>query len=452
MLFTIKTTSKDCKARTGIITTRHGIIHTPAFIPVATKGSVKAMTMEQLQELDAEILMCNTYHLFLKPGEELISKLGGLHKFMNWNKPIITDSGGFQVFSLGYGLVHRANKIKSKLSEDEITHLERIDKTTKEENKEMMLAKISGDTVKFRSVYDTSWQEFTPEKSIAIQHKLGGDLIIAFDECTSPLHDYDYVKESLARTHKWAEMCLAYHKKNVKKGEKLEKEKKLERVRKEERGEKGEKEEKEEKEKKEGSWEGKPNQFLLGVVQGGNFNDLRKESAVFFANKEFDAYALGGFFGEDKQEMYKLVGIVDEILPENKFRHLLGIGTPEDIILGVEQGIDTFDCNSATRIARVGYIYILPESDGNVENKFRYRLTNAEFEDDKMPLDKNCECWVCRNYTRAYVRHLLKAQEYTGYTLASYHNVYFFINLMKRIRKAIDDDKFLEMKKKWLGN
>lgn len=421
-LFTITSKSKDCKARTGIITTRHGIIHTPAFIPVATKGSVKAMTMEQIQELDAEILMCNTYHLFLKPGEELISKLGGLHKFMNWNKPIITDSGGFQVFSLGYGLVHRANKIKSKLSEDEITHLERIDKTTKEENKEMMLAKISGDTVKFRSVYDTSWQEFTPEKSIEIQHKLGGDLIIAFDECTSPLHKYDYVKESLARTHKWAEMCLAYHKKNVKKGEKGS------------------------------NWEKKPNQFLLGVVQGGDFNDLRKESAVFFANKDFDAYALGGFFGEDKKEMYTLVGEVDEILPENKFRHLLGIGTPEDIILGVEQGIDTFDCNSATRIARVGYIYILPESGGNVENKFRYRITNAEFEDDKNPLDKNCECWVCRNYTRAYVRHLLKAQEYTGYTLASYHNVYFFINLMKRIRMAIEEDKFLEMKKKWLGN
>ena len=179
-LFTIKTSSKDCKARTGIITTRHGAIETPAFIPVATKASVKAMTSEQMSQLGAEILMCNTYHLFLKPGEKLISKLGGLHKFMNWNKPIITDSGGFQVFSLGYGLVHKANKIKSKLSEDEIKHLERIDKTTKEENKDMMLAKISGDKVKFRSVYDTSWKEFTPEISIGIQHKLGGDLIIAF--------------------------------------------------------------------------------------------------------------------------------------------------------------------------------------------------------------------------------------------------------------------------------
>ena len=412
MLFTIK--SKQNKARTGVITTKHGNIQTPAFIPVATKATVKALTQEQINELGSQILMCNTYHLFLKPGEKLIEKFGGLHKFMNWNKPIITDSGGFQVFSLGYGLVHKANKIKSRLSEEEQKSIEQNALRVKEENKEVMLAKIKGDKVTFRSVYDNSIQELTPEKSIAIQHKLGSDLIIAFDECTSPLHDYDYVKTSLARTHKWAEMCLKYHQENVSHSD------------------------------------NSPNQFLLGVIQGGNFQDLRKESAQFFAERDFDAYALGGFFGESKEDMYKLVGEVDEILPENKFRHLLGIGTAEDILLAVEQGIDTFDCNSATRVARAGYIYILPNSGGTVENKFRFRLIGKDFEDDKQPLDPNCDCWVCKNYSRAFVRHLLKTNEYTGYTLASFHNIYFFIKLMEKIRKAIDDGKFEELKKEWL--
>jgi len=422
MLFTIK--SKQDKARTGVITTKHGSIETPAFMPVATKATAKALTQEQMNELGSQILMCNTYHLFLKPGEELIAKFGGLHKFMNWNKPIITDSGGFQVFSLGYGLVHKANKIKSRLNEEEIKGLEKVEKDIKEENKEKMLAKIKGDTVTFRSIYDNSVQELTPEKSIAIQHKLGSDFIIAFDECTSPLHDYEYVKESLERTHRWADMCLNYHKKNVKKSlwDALENE----------------------------TSEEKPNQFLLGVIQGGNFQDLRKESAQFFAERDFDAYALGGFFGESKEDMYKLVGEVDEILPEDKFRHLLGIGTAEDIILAVEQGIDTFDCNSATRIARAGYIHILPQSGGTVENKFRYRITGKEYEDDSKSLDPNCDCWVCKNYTRAFVRHLLKANEYTGYTLASYHNIYFFIKLMEKIRNFINEGKFQELKKQWL--
>ncbi len=412
-LFTISHKSSDCKARTGIIQTKHGSIKTPAFIPVATKASVKAMTMEQMDELGAEILMCNTYHLFLKPGEELIAKSGGLHKFMNWQKPIITDSGGFQVFSLGFGLLHKANKISSRLSEDEISRLEDIDAKQKIKT---MLVKINDDAVKFRSIYDGTWKELNPEISIGIQHKLGADLIIAFDECTSPLHDYDYVKESLARTHRWAERCLDYHKKNVSR-----------------------------------SSDNSPNQFLLGVIQGGNFEDLRKESAEFFASKEFDAYALGGFFGEDKKEMYKHVGLVDDILPESKFRHLLGIGTAEDIFLAVEQGIDTFDCNSPTRVARAGYIYIQPESGGTVKNKFRYRLTTKKYEEDNTPLDENCDCWVCKTYTKSYIRHLLDANEYTGYTLASYHNVYFFIKLMEKIRKAIEEDRFEELKKEWLG-
>jgi len=425
MLFTIK--SKQGKARTGVITTKHGNIQTPAFMPVATKATAKALTQEQMEQLGSQILMCNTYHLFLKPGEELIDKFEGLHKFMNWNKPIITDSGGFQVFSLGYGLVHKANKIKSRLNEDEIKSLEKLESGSengngiKEENKEKMLAKIKGDTVTFRSVYDNSVQELTPEKSIEIQHKLGSDLIIAFDECTSPLHDYEYVKTSLARTHRWAEMCLTYHKANVQKS------------------------------KWDSSENETPHQFLLGVIQGGNFADLRKESAKFFSKREFDAYALGGFFGESKEDMYKLVGEVDEILPENKFRHLLGIGTAEDILLAVEQGIDTFDCNSATRVARAGYIYITNKSGGTVENKFRYRLLGKEFEDDAKPLDENCDCWVCKTYTRAFIRHLLKANEYTGYTLTSYHNIYFFIKLMENIRKSIDEGKFGELKKEWLG-
>lgn len=422
-LFTITTPSlekdskgNNCLARTGIIQTKHGSIKTPAFIPVATKASVKAMSMEHMHDMDTEILMCNTYHLFLKPGEELIAKHGGLHKFMNWNKPIITDSGGFQVFSLGFGLLHKANKISSRLSEDEIDRLEKIEEKQK---KNSMLVKINENSVKFRSIYDGTWKELNPEISIGIQHKLGADLIIAFDECTSPLHKYDYVKESLARTHRWAERCLEYHKKHV--SHSFDK------------------------------FYNSPNQFLLGVVQGGNFEDLRKESAEFFASRDFDAYALGGFFGEDKTEMYKHVRLVDEILPAGKFRHLLGIGTAEDIFLAVEQGIDTFDCNSATRVARAGYIYIQPESGGNIKNKFRYRLTTKKYEDDNTPLDENCDCWVCKNYTKSYIRHLLDAKEYTGYTLASYHNVYFFLKLMEKIRNAIDGGRFEELKKRWLG-
>lgn len=406
-VISFKIKAKDSKARAGLLELKHGVIETPCFIPVATKGAIKALTFEEIEELGIQVLMCNTYHLYLRPGADVVEQLGGLHKFMNWNKPIITDSGGFQAFSLGYGMEHFANKQKVKFGDEE--RLARAKKVNK-------LAHVNDEHVTFCSIYDQSVHELTPEKSIELQHKLGGDIIIALDECTSPLHDYDYVKKSLQRTHKWAKRCLDFHKNLMAKDNSREAFK----------------------------------QAIFGVVQGGNFDDLRVESAKFIASLDFDGYAIGGFFGENKKRMYELVEKVCDLLPEEKVRHLLGIGTVEDLFLGVEKGIDLFDCNSATRIARSGYVFVGPESGGNIKNKFRYNLNRKKFEADEQPLDAECDCKVCRRHTRAYVRHLFRAKEYLAYTLVSYHNLYFMVKLMKDIKESIEKGNFLKLKKKWL--
>lgn len=440
-MFEITHKDKGSNARTGVIKVKHGAINTPCFIPVATKAAVKALDFDAVDELGIPILMCNTYHLFLQPGADVVKKLGGLHRFMNWNKPIITDSGGFQAFSLGYGMEHFANKQGSKLKGMNKKDIEEIREIRRKDIKKM--AHISDDKVTFISVYDQTLQELTPEKSIEIQHKLGGDIIIALDECTSPLHDYDYVKQSMERTHRWAKRCLDYHKKYVNNKGDVDDNEEYANDNKEQVNDKGYAKQNEKNKE--------IPKLLLGVVQGGNFPKLRKESARYISSLDFDGFALGGFFGEDKKQMYELVKEVNKILPENKIRHLLGIGTVEDIFLGVEQGIDMFDCNSATRIARSGYAYILPESGGNAKNKFRIKVTNKEFELSQEPLDKNCSCKVCRKHSRAYIRHLFRANEYLAYTLMSYHNLYFIMKLMEDIRNSIEKGGFLELKSRWIG-
>jgi len=374
--FTIQHRDRKTKARTGILNTSHGTIHTPAFIPVATQATVKALTPVQLQEIGFDALLCNTYHLYLRPGEKIVKKLGGLHQFMGWQKPLFTDSGGFQVFSL---------------------------------NKK--LCTVNDDSVEFQSHIDQSKHVFTPEKSMQIQRDLGADLIFAFDECLDIQADYETTRRSLARTHAWELRSL-------KAFQKLNKDKK---------------------------------QALYGIVQGGRFKELRQESAKFIAALPFDGIGIGSIFGDPKEESQRLVAHSLRYMPVDKPRHLLGIGSVDDLFAYVEMGIDTFDCVLPTRLARVGYFYITPQSGGTVKNKFRQRIINSQFKDDKHPLDVSCRCYVCTNFSRAYIRHLFKAEELLAYTLVTYHNLWFFQKLMEEMRENIEKDTMGKMKKKWVN-
>ena len=374
-MFSFEIKHKLGQARTGIIKTAHGEIRTPAFIPVATKATVKALTPAQLNEIGFDAILSNTYHLYLQPGADTIEKLGGLQKISAWHKPMFTDSGGFQVFSLNDGL-----------------------------------CKVSDDKVIFKSHIDASKHEFTPEKSMQIQRKLGADLIFAFDQCLEIEADYETTYDSLARTHAWAARSLAEF-------EKLNKDKK---------------------------------QALYGIVQGGRFKDLREESAKFIAGLGFDALAIGSIFGDPKEESFTLVEHTMKFLPEEKTKHLLGIGAVEDIFNYVSLGLDTFDCVLPTRLARSGYVFFRPESGGTEENKFRYRLTNAQYKEDLGKLDENCDCYVCKNFSRGYIHHLFKAKELLVYTLVTYHNLYFFKRMMDEIQNSIEDGTFEELKEKWL--
>jgi queuine tRNA-ribosyltransferase len=394
--FSFEIIHKDEKtnARAGIIKTAHGNIETPYLIPVATSAVVKAVDSIDLENLGVECTLANTYHLYLKPGDKIIKKLGKLHKFMNFNKPIFTDSGGFQAFSLGYGLEHNINKLGSIFPEEK-----------KETEKKEKLAKITEKGVKFQSVYDGSYHFIDAKKSMEIQSNLGSDIIMAFDECTSPLHDYEYTKKALERTHKWALDSLKYHDKN---------------------------------------------QALYGIIQGGWFKDLRLQSAEFINSKNFEGIAIGGSLGKSKKNMYE---ILDWIIPliDNRPRHLLGIGEIEDLFECVEKGIDTFDCVHHTRIARKGCLFITPKSGGKISNKFRINIRNNKFKDDKNPIDKNCDCFVCKNYSKAYLRHIFITQDQTYARLATIHNIYYMLKLMKDIRNSILNNSFLKLKKEWLN-
>jgi queuine tRNA-ribosyltransferase len=377
--------------RAGIIHTPHGDIQTPAFVAVGTKATVKGVTPEMLYDMGAQIALANTYHLYLQPGDDIVATAGGFAKMMNWNKPTMTDSGGFQVFSLGEAFGTGVSKVASG---EDIVVSER-----KGYSKDNKFAHIDEDGVTFRSYIDGSKHRFTPESSMEIQWNLGADMIFAFDECTSPLAPHDYQKQAMNRTHRWAERSLERH--NQLDPENV--------------------------------------QALFGVVQGGRFQDLREESARVLGAMEFDGYGIGGSFNKD--DMAQAVGWVNSILPEEKPRHMLGIGEPMDIFAGIENGCDLFDCVSPTRVARHGRIYT---SDGQMQIK------NARFKRDLNPLDCECKCYTCKHYTRAYIHHLLRSKEMLGQTLASIHNLYFIITLVDRIRVSIKDKTFLILKEKFM--
>jgi len=369
MFFKVLKKSKKSEARLGLVETKHGVIHTPAFFPVATKATVKTLTPEDIKEIGFEAILANTYHLYLQPGHKLVKKIGGLYKFINWSGPIATDSGGFQVFSLGFGLKDKVGKV-----------LKEGDKENKGQT--ARLARIDEEGVTFTSHLDGSKHRFTPESSIKIQEDLGADIIFTFDECTSPLADYVYTKRAMERTHRWAERCLKAKKRK--------------------------------------------DQFLFGIVQGGLFKDLRIESAKYIAQLPFDGFGVGGSFG--KGEMKKTLDWIIPHLPENKPRHLLGIGYLDDIKEAVKRGIDLFDCVYPTRLARHG-TFLTSQGELNI-----LKSSNKE---DKKPVMKNCDCYVCQNYSRAYCQHLFKAKEILGPRLATYHNLWFISRFMKKIRKDI---------------
>ncbi|MBB3109925.1 queuine tRNA-ribosyltransferase [Paenibacillus phyllosphaerae] len=353
---------KVCKqsgARLGRVHTPHGVIETPTFMPVGTQATVKTMSPEELKRMDAHIILSNTYHLFLRPGHEIVRKAGGLHKFMNWDRPILTDSGGFQVFSLSN------------------------------------MRKIREEGVDFRSHLNGDKLFISPEKAMEIQNALGPDIMMAFDECAPFPADHSYVKQSLERTTRWAERCLASH--------------------------------------------ARPHdQALFAIVQGGMYEDLRKQSAADLTSMDFPGYAIGGLsVGEPKDMMFNMLDVTVPLLPSNKPRYLMGVGSPDALIEGSIRGVDMFDCVLPTRIARNGTTMT---SGGRVVIK------NAKYTEDFGPLDPECTCYTCQNYSRAYIRHLIKADETFGLRLTTYHNLHFLLQLMRDVRQAIMDDRLLDFR------
>jgi queuine tRNA-ribosyltransferase len=350
------------RARAGLLQTPHGAIPTPCFAPVGTQGTVKALSPQELHDLGATLILANTYHLYLRPGADLVARLGGLHRFMAWDGPILTDSGGFQVFSMA-GLRH-----------------------------------LSDDGATFRSHLDGSEHTFTPEKVIAIQEKLGADIIMCLDECAPPL-DRAYNEEALERTHLWAVRCRQAQTRS--------------------------------------------DQALFGIVQGGAFEDLRRESAAFLVNLDFPGYAIGGLsVGESKEQMYRMLDVTVPLLPYDKPRYLMGVGAPEDILEAVARGVDLFDCVLPTRLGRNG---------AALTSQGRLNLRNAQYSADPAPLEEGCECYACRNFSRAYIRHLVKANEILGLRLLTLHNLHFLLQLMRDVRQAIQSGTFAALREQFLS-
>ena len=350
---------KHTGARLGKIHTSHGVINTPIFMPVGTQATVKSMTSEDLEEMDANIILGNTYHLYLRPGQEIMEKAGGLHKFMHWDRPILTDSGGFQVFSLND------------------------------------LRKITEEGVEFCSHLDGSRHFMSPEKSIDMQNTIGADIIMCFDECAPADADYEYTKKSMEMTTRWAKRCKDAHRRP-------------------------------------------DDQALFGIVQGGMYEDLRAESVRGLTEIDFPGYSIGGLsVGESKDTMYRILDATVPLLPKDKPRYLMGVGSVDALLEGVIRGVDMFDCVLQTRIARNGTAMT---SQGQVV------VRNATYKEDFTPLDPECDCFVCRNYTRAYLRHLVKCNEILGARLLTYHNLYFTLKLMEKVRNAIMEDNLLAFK------
>lgn len=398
MNFKILKKSKKSNARLGFIETSNGVIETPSLVPVATQAAVKTLTSEEVIETKSQILISNTFHLHLKPGparigyaksvaggEKFIEKAGGLHKFMNWKKPLMTDSGGFQVFSLGFGRDLGTGKIlKEKRDKESITL------SSKPKN-----IKITQDGVYFNSPIDGTKLFIGPKESIKIQEKLGADIIFTFDECTSPLADYEYTKKSLQKTHEWAKICL-----DTKKSK----------------------------------------QALFGIVQGGKYQDLRKESAKIIGSMDFDGFGIGGEFGDDKKMMPKMIDWVVAELPERKPRHLLGIGHLEDIEKIIKLGIDLFDCTAPTHYARRGIAFIHPhtkQSSGVGARRWAIDLKKSQYLNNREPLDKNCVCNVCLKYRKDYISHLIRAHEITALRLITFHNLHYFNSYVEELRMKI---------------
>ncbi len=399
LTFDIHHRDANTRARVGIIHTAHGDIDTPAFMPVATQATVKGLTAQDLYDLDTQLIICNTYHLALRPGAEHIAQLGGLHAFMNWQRPISTDSGGFQVFSLGTAIRDGVGKIADIFPDEAREDIEiKGDRTP--------LNRIDDDGVTFSSHLDGSIIRLTPERSIEIQHQLGADFILAFDECTSPLDSYDYTREALGRTHRWAERCLEQHAKTK-----------------------------------------RDYQNLFGIVQGGAYRDLRDESARVIGGLPFDGLAIGGSLGKSKNDMHAILDWTIPLLPDDKPRHLLGIGEIEDIVNGVERGVDLFDCAAPTRWARNGALIVsreLAERDAIKNN--RLTISNARYALDTAPIDSTCNCFACKHYSRAYLHHLHRAKELSYYRLATIHNLYFMLTFMRAVRTAIRENRWQEFR------
>lgn len=351
--FAFEIHARQGSARAGVFHTPHGVLQTPVFAPVGTQAAVKALTPSQVDDLGASLVLANTYHLYLRPGDQLVAEMGGLHRFMQWPHPMLTDSGGFQVFSLAE------------------------------------MRKVDEDGVTFKSHIDGSMHRFTPEKSIAIQENLGADIIMAFDECAPP-YEREYIEAAMRRTHAWAVRCQQA--------------------------------------------QTRPDQALFGIVQGGAFADLRAQSARFIAGLDLPGYAIGGLsVGETKPDMHAMLEVVNGILPEEKPRYLMGVGSPEDLVNGVLRGVDIFDCVLPTRLAR---------HQTAMTRQGRLNMMNAVFARDPRPIDESCDCYTCRTFTRAYLRHLIVARETLAGTLLSIHNLRTLVRLMDEIRQAILDGTF----------
>ncbi len=357
MTFEFELQATDGRARAGAFHTPHGVLETPVFAPVGTQATVKAVTPRDLRDLGATLVLANTYHLMLRPGDERIARLGGLHRFMGWDGPILTDSGGFQVFSLGE------------------------------------LRQVDEDGVTFRSHLDGSEQRLTPERAIAIQENLGADIIMSLDECADP-HSGAYVAAAMERTHRWAERCRAAQRRD--------------------------------------------DQALFGIVQGGVDADLRAQSCQFLAALDLPGYAIGGLsVGETKEEMLRTLELVDRHLPEGKPRYLMGVGTPEDLVEGVARGVDIFDCVLPTRVARHG---------SALTRRGQLNMRNATYADDPRPIEEGCSCYACAHFSRAYIRHLVKANEILGHQLLSIHNLHLLVNLAREMREAVQAGAFAEFR------
>jgi len=375
--FKILKKSKNSRARLGFLETDHGVVETPCLVPVATQAVVKTLDSKEVEATKSQILISNTFHLHLKPGEKIVERAGKLHKFMNWKKPLMTDSGGYQVFSLGFGTDFG---LPAKILSEKF----QAGKGGKIiEGQQPQKIKIDHDGVTFRSPINGDQLFIGPKESIKIQEKLGADIIFAFDECTPPLADLKYVEKSLEKTHRWAKQCL-----KVKKSK----------------------------------------QALYGIVQGSRFKDLRIESAKFIGGLDFDGFGIGGEFGNDKKTMSNMVSWVVDELPEKKPRHLLGVGYLEDMELIIKSGVDTFDCTVPTHYARRGIAFT---SEGKLN------LKQTKFLKKNEPLDKGCVCNVCLNYKKDYICHLLKAGEITGMKLLTMHNLWYFNVFVENIRDQI---------------